>query len=147
MKPMRIIFICTANSCRSQMAEAWARYLLPAHWEIHSAGLLTYRITSATRQIMAEAGLDMAGQHSKTLDEFDLDSFDLVITLSEDAGRFLPALSRPARHVHRPLPDPMSASGSPAAVKQAFRTARDRIRQLVERIAASQITADGSPQQ
>ena len=139
---MKIIFLCTANSCRSQIAEAWARHLLPSGWEILSAGLVTYPITSRTRAVMAEAGIDMAGQKSKSLDGFDLDSFDLVITLSEEAGRFLPALSQPERHVHRELDDPMSAEGSEDETTAAFRRAREEIRQLVERLAASQIAAD-----
>jgi arsenate reductase len=135
-KPLRIIFLCTANSCRSQMAEAWARRLCPADWEIQSAGLLTYPITEETRTAMAEVGLDMAGQVSKSLDRFVLDDFDLVVTLSRNSGRFLPQLSHPERHLHRPLPDPMQISGSDEKVLQAFRKARDRIRQVVEEILA-----------
>jgi len=136
---MKIIFLCTANSCRSQMAEAWARHLLLRHWEIRSAGLLTYPISEQTRQVMAEVDLDLAGQHSKTLDGFDLDGFDLVVTLSENAGRFLPSLAEPDRHCHQPLADPMAATGSEAEVLQAFRAGRDEIRALVERIGAGEI--------
>ena len=138
---MRIIFICTANSCRSQMAETWARHLLPPAWEMHSAGLITYPITDNTRQTMLEVDLDMAGQSSKALDEFDLDSFDLVVTLSEEAGRYLPSLSRPERHLHRPLTDPMSAHGTREEVQEAFRTGRDEIRRLVARIGAGEFTS------
>ncbi|MFH1843669.1 MAG: arsenate reductase ArsC [bacterium] len=141
---MKILFMCTANSCRSQIAETWARHLLPGHWEIHSGGLLTYRITSRTRNTMAEVGLDMNGQESKTIDVYDLDDFDLIVTLSSEAGRFLPALTRPERHVHRPLDDPMSAEGSDEEIVEAFRVARDSIRGLIERIAASQIIAEES---
>ncbi len=136
MEPLRIIFLCTANSCRSQMAEAWARRLFPAGWEVQSAGLLTYPITEETRTAMAEVGLDMAGQESKSMDLFVLDDFDLVVTLSRNSGRFLPRLSRPERHLHRPLPDPMQVTGSDEQVQQAFRKARDRIRQVVEEILA-----------
>jgi len=139
---MKILFMCTANSCRSQIAETWARFLLPADWEIHSGGLLTYRITSRTRNTMAEVGLEMAGQESKTIDVYDLDDFDLIVTLSKEAGRFLPALARPERHVHRPLDDPMSAEGSDEEIVESFRVARDTIRGLIERIAASQIIAE-----
>jgi arsenate reductase len=136
MEPLRIIFLCTANSCRSQMAEAWARRFFPAGWEVQSAGLLTYPITEETRAAMAEVGLDMAGQESKSMDRFVLDDFDLVVTLSRNSGRFLPRLSHPERHLHRPLPDPMQVTGSDEQVQQAFRKARDRIRQVVEEILA-----------
>jgi arsenate reductase len=134
---MKIIFLCTANSCRSQMAEAWARHLLPSDWEIHSAGLITYPITRETRLAMQEVGLDMAGQESKTLDHFNLDEFDLVVTLSEEAGRFLPALRNAGRHRHQPLQDPMSAVGTEEEVQRAFRKGRDEIRRIVDEIRSA----------
>ncbi len=138
---MKILFLCTANSCRSQMAEAWGRRLMPPDWEVRSAGLITYPIADETRAVMAEAGLDMAGQRSKTLDEFDLDVFDLVVTLSEEAAQFLPALKRPERHLARPLVDPMQAVGTFAEVLDVFRASRDEIRGLVAELAA----AHGAP--
>lgn len=131
---MKVLFICTANSCRSQMAEAWARKLFPDGWTVDSGGLLTYRITDKTRAAMAEVGLDMAGQETKTFDKFDLDSFDLVVTLSRESGRYLPALADPSRHLHRPVSDPMSATGSDEEVRAAFREGRDRIKGIVSDI-------------
>ena len=131
---MKVLFICTANSCRSQMAEAWARRLFPAGWIVHSGGLLTYPITGDTRRAMAEVGLDMAGQQSKTFDQFDLDVFDLVVTLSTEAGRYMPGLDDPARLMHRPIEDPMSSTGSPEEIQAAFRLGRDRIKRIVEGI-------------
>lgn len=138
---MKVLFICTANSCRSQMAEAWARHLFPADWSISSGGLLTYRITEKTRHTMKEVGLDMAGQKTKTIDGFDLDSFDLVVTLSEEAGRFLPPLSDPSRHIRRAMKDPMGVKDDPEVVRQAFRTGRDHIQGIVKAIAEGKITA------
>lgn len=128
---MKVLFICTANSCRSQMAEAWARHLFPAGWEVCSGGLLTYRITEKTRGVMAEVGLDMAGQDTKLFDVFDLDSFDLVVTLSKEAGQYLPPLAVPERHLRRPVTDPMSATGTPEEIQAAFQLGRDRIKQIV----------------
>ncbi len=138
---MNVLFVCTANSCRSQMAEAWARHLFPADWSISSGGLLTYRITEKTRHTMMEVGLDMAGQDTKTFDTFDLSSFDLVVTLSEEAGRFLPALDDPGKHIRLPMTDPMSVRGDSEKVRQAFRTGRDHIRGIVQDIADGKITA------
>lgn len=129
---MNILFICTANSCRSQMAEAWAGRLFPAGWTVSSGGLLTYPITDKTRRAMAEVGLDMAGQKTKTFDKFDLDSFDLVVTLSKEAGRYLPALAHPERHLRRPITDPMASEGSSEEVQAAFRLGRERIKGIVE---------------
>jgi len=129
---VNILFICTANSCRSQMAEAWAGRLFPAGWTVSSGGLLTFPITENTRRAMAEVGLDMEGQKTKTFDKFDLDSFDLVVTLSNEAGRYLPALATPERHLRRPITDPMSSKGSSEEVQAAFRLGRERIKGIVE---------------
>jgi len=138
---MRVLFICTANSCRSQMAEAWARHLYPADWEVCSAGLLIYRITEKTRRAMAEVGLDMEGQKPKTFDIFDLNSFDRVVTLSEEASRYLPALQHPDRHLKSPIADPMAASGTAEEIAAAFREGRDTIRDIVTSLLPSDFTA------
>jgi arsenate reductase len=123
------------------MAEAWARHLFPRDWQIASAGLLTYPITESTRRVMREVGLDLVGQESKTLDRFDLQQFDLIVTLSEEAGRFLPTLERPERHLHRPLTDPMGVEGNPEERLLAFRTARDEIRDLVTGIGSGEVSS------
>jgi arsenate reductase len=121
------------------MAEAWARQLFPADWEVFSGGLLTYPITDKTRATMAEVGLDMAGQETKTFDRFDLDSFDLVVTLSKEVGRYLPSLADPRRHVRRPVKDPMSATGDPEEIRADFRRGRDEIRAIVAAVAAGEL--------
>jgi arsenate reductase len=118
------------------MAEAWARRLFPSDWEAHSAGLLIYRITERTRAAMREVGIEMAGQKPKTIDTFDLDSFDRVVTLSEEAGRYLPRLAHPERRLDRPVDDPMAAEGSPAEVAAAFREGREKIRAIVASLIA-----------
>ncbi len=134
---MNVLFMCTANACRSQMAEAWARHLFPAGWTVASAGLITHPIHERTRAIMAEVGIAMDGQYSKSIDVHDLDTFDLIVTLSEEAGRFLPTLADPARHRHCPVSDPMAARGSPERIRAAYRAGRDAIRALVQDIAAA----------
>ncbi len=118
------------------MAEAWAKQLFPADWAVQSAGLLTYRISAKTRAVMAEVGLDMAGQEPKTIDQVDLDSFDLIVTLSKEAGKYLPALARPERHRRLPVDDPMSFQGSPEETRADFRRGRDEIRAIVAALAA-----------
>ncbi|MDX2474438.1 MAG: arsenate reductase ArsC [Candidatus Krumholzibacteria bacterium] len=129
---MKVLFVCTANSCRSQMAEAWARELFPAQWQVQSAGLLTYRITDKTRAVMNEVGLDMAGQKPKTFDRVDLDSFDLIVTLSQEAGRYLPLPGDSDRHRPHPVDDPMSFNGTPEETRADFRRGRDEIRDIVQ---------------
>ncbi len=132
---MKVLFMCTANACRSQMAEAWARHLFPADWTVASAGLITHPIHARTRAIMAEVGVGMDGQHSKAIDVHDLDAFDLVVTLSDEAGRFLPPLADPTRHRHLPVSDPMAARGTPEQIRAAYRAGRDAIRAIVQDIA------------
>ncbi len=133
---MKVLFICTANACRSQMAEAWARHLFPDGWTAASAGLITHPIHDRTRAIMAEAGVGMEGQVSKSIDSQDLNAFDLVVTLSDEAGRFLPALVDPGRHRRCPVSDPMAARGAPEEIRTAYREGRDRIRALVSGLIA-----------
>jgi len=123
------------------MAETWARHLFPDDWSVASGGLLTYRITEKTMYTMKEVGLEMTGQETKTIDTHDLNSFDLVVTLSDEAGKFLPALDDPARHIRRAMKDPMSAKGDSEKVRQAFRTGRDHIQVLVKAIVAGEIVA------
>ncbi len=123
------------------MAETWARHLFPPDWRVASGGLLTYRITEKTQYTMKEVGLDMTGQETKTIDTHDLNSFDLVVTLSEEAGRFLPSLEYPDRHIRRAMTDPMSAQGDPEVVRQAFRTGRDHIKTIVQAIVDGDIVA------
>jgi len=136
---LKVLFMCTANSCRSQMAETWARRLFPADWEVHSAGLLTYPIVDKTRFTMQEVGLEMTGQETKTMDTFDLDSFDLIVTLSREAGNFLPRLADPARHVKRPIDDPMSCSGDGETKRAAFRQGREEVRRIVQAVAEGRL--------
>ena len=136
---MKVLFVCTANSCRSQMAEAWAGALFPTDWSASSAGLITYRITGRTRTAMAEVELAMSGQRSKTIDQFELDDFDLIVTLSEEAGRYLPTLVNQEAHVHVPVEDPMAASGDDEYLAEVFRVGREQIREIVQRIAVGEV--------
>jgi arsenate reductase len=129
---VKVLFVCTANACRSQMAEAWARALFPAGWSAASCGLFPHRVSERARWVMEEAGLDLEGQRSKSFDEVDLDAFDLVVSLSEEAGRYLPPLRDPRRHRRVPVDDPVAATGTPDQVREAFRTGRDRIRTIVQ---------------
>ncbi len=91
------------------MAETWARHLFPSDWIVESAGLLTHRITSRTKAAMAEVGLDMSGQFSKTFDGLALDSFDLCVTLSQSSSKYFPELANPQAHIQIPISDPMSS--------------------------------------
>jgi len=131
---MRILFVCTANSCRSQMAEAWARDLFPEHWQVSSAGLLTYPISRRTKAVMDEVGLDLSNHHSKSIEEVDLESFDMVVTLSKEAEQYLPELRDGAEHRRRAFRDPMGATGNPEEVRRAFREGRQKALDIVQEV-------------
>ena len=123
------------------MAETWAKHLFPDEWSVASGGLLTYRITDKTKFTMKEVGLEMTGQDTKTIDTHDLDSFDLVVTLSEEAGKFLPTLKDPSRHIRRAMKVSLSATADTETVRQAFRTGREHIKSIVQAIVDGGIVA------
>ena len=136
---MKVLFACTANACRSQMAEAWARALFPAGWTVASCGLVPHTVSRRARWVMEEAGVSMDGQESKTFAAVDLASFDLIVTLSEEAGRFLPLPANTPRHVRLPIADPIEAEGTPEEVREDFRRCRERVRAIVADVVAGRI--------
>ncbi|MBE0565528.1 MAG: arsenate reductase ArsC [Krumholzibacteria bacterium] len=139
---MKVLFVCTANACRSQMAEAWARVLFPAGWSAASCGLFPHRVSERARWVMQEAGVGMDGQESKSYDQVDLDAFDLIVSLSEEAGRFLPEPGDPRRHRRVPVDDPVTATGTVEEIRDAFRAGRQRIRAIVQDVVDGRLRPD-----
>lgn len=129
--PLKVLFLCTANACRSQMAEGWARALHSGRIEASSAGTQPSRVNPLAAQVMHEAGVDLAGQRSKHLDEFKDQRFDYVITLCGDARDACPVFSGATRTVHMGFPDPARATGAPEEILMEFRRVRDMIRDFV----------------
>lgn len=130
---MRLLFLCVANSARSQMAEGLARAMLGKDVEILSAGSRPSTVNRNAIEVMAEIGIDISSHRSKSIDEVDTAAVDLVITLcAEEVCRVLPGR---VRRLHWPIPDPASNDPaiSPEQMQSRFRSARDQIR---ERIAA-----------
>ena len=99
-----MLFLCVANSARSQIAEGIARSLAPEGLAVHSAGSAPGRINPLAVQALEEAGIDASGQHSKGIDAIQLSSIDLVVTLCAD--EVCPVLPGDVRRLHWPLPDP-----------------------------------------
>ncbi len=141
---MKVLFVCTANSCRSQMAETWAHHLFGSDWIVESAGLLTHRITSRTKAAMAEVGLDMSDQYSKTFDGLALDTYDLCVTLSQSSSKYFPELADQHRHIKMPITDPMSVAGSEKEIVEAFRRGRDQIKEIVMNVCEGKLAAGNS---
>jgi arsenate reductase len=128
--PSHLLFLCVANSARSQMAEAIARRMAPPGVRISSAGSVPTRVRPEALRVLAEIGIDASGQRSKGTDEVD-PSVDVVATLC--AEEVCPVWLRPARRVHWGLPDPAAVEGPEEARLEAFRSVRD---ELVRRLGS-----------
>ena len=127
-----ILFLCTGNSCRSQMAEGFARSLAGDQYRIISAGTAPKAIHPLAIRVMSEAGIDITKQHSKGLRSIPLDTLDQVITLCGDADKQCSVLDTHAKRTHWPLPDPALAHGDEQQVLAIFRQVRDEIHSRVK---------------
>jgi len=127
-----ILFLCTGNSCRSQMAEGWARHLKGDLIEAYSAGIEKHGVNPLAVKVMAEAGVDISAQRSKTVDELPERDFDFVVTLCDHAAESCPFF--PGKTVHRSFPDPPRLAAKAKSEEEAlvfYRQVRDLIRQFV----------------
>ncbi len=127
----KILFLCTGNSCRSQMAEGWARHFGGDDFEVLSAGIEAHGKNPRAIAVMAEAGVDISEQESTRLTPEMLEGVELVITVCGHADEHCPVLPAGTRKEHWPLSDPAKATGSEEAVMAVFRAARDDIRERV----------------
>jgi arsenate reductase len=128
----RVLFLCTGNSARSQMAEGVVNHFLGDRWEAFSAGTHpTGYVHPLAVQAMAELGIDISGQRSKSVEEFRGQHFDVVITLCDSAAQECPVWLGPGRAVHMGFPDPAQADGVMVDRMDAFRQVRDSIREKV----------------
>lgn len=137
---MRILFLCTGNSCRSQMAEGWARHLRAGEIEAYSAGIERHGLNPLAVQVMAEAGVDISGQTSKTVDELPAVEFDAIVTLCGHANETCPYFPGRARRVHVGFDDPPALARGAASPEEAmapYRRVRDEIRAFVAGLPAS----------
>jgi len=131
-EPCKVLFVCTGNACRSQMAEGWLRVLGGPRVEVRSAGVEAHGLDPRAVAVMREAGVDLSGQRSTRLGPEMLAWADLVVTVCGHADARCPALPPGTRREHWPLEDPARAGGDEAAQLEAFRAVRDEIRRRVE---------------
>lgn len=132
MDKLRVMFLCTGNSCRSQMAEGWARALAGDDIDIKSAGIEAHGQNKRAIQVMAEVGIDISAQESIRVNAEMLEWADLLVTLCDNAEEQCPLLSPHTIKVHLPLPDPAKMRGSEAELLEEFRESREKVRQRVE---------------
>jgi len=131
-KEMHLLFLCTGNSCRSQMAEGWARVLGGRGLEVQSAGIESHGKNPRAIAVMAEVGIDISTQASTQLTDAMLEWADYVVTVCGHADEHCPALPSATRKEHWPLNDPAKASGSEQHIMAVFRASRDDIKRRVE---------------
>ena len=129
---MNILFLCTGNSCRSQIAEGWAHYLGKDRIEATSAGIEAHGKNLNAIAVMREAGVDISHQQSTRLSLEMLSQTDLVVTVCGHAAEHCPVLPPGVQKKHWPLEDPARASGTEEQIMKKFRATRDEIRERVE---------------
>lgn len=135
-----ILFLCTGNSCRSQMAEAFTRVLKSDVFKPYSAGVEPRGLDPRAVKVMAEVGIDISGQYSKHVDALQGVDFDYVVTVCDHARESCPFFPAKTRLVHWGFPDPphlAQTAGSEEEALRHYRTVRDRIRAMVEGLPAS----------
>jgi arsenate reductase len=133
----KVLFLCTGNSCRSQMAEGFARLGAPPGVEIYSAGVEAHGLNPRAVAAMDEVGVNIRRQSSKTVDEIPADQIDTVITLCGDAAERCPVFPSAARREHWALPDPARAEGPEESVLEVFREVRDEVERRVQALFTS----------
>ena len=130
-RPLRVLFVCTGNSARSQMAEGFAHAYGGDAVQASSAGMEPKGLNPHAVDVMWEKGIDICRQRSKRFSEGLARKMDYVITLCGDAEERCPVLPLEVRRLHWPLEDPARAEGSPERVREVFRRSREKIERLV----------------
>ena len=136
----KVLFLCTGNSCRSQMAEGWLKTLGGDHFEVYSAGIVAHGKNPRAIAVMHEAGVDISTQESEALDPAILDKLDLLITVCGNADETCPAIPASCKKVHWPFDDPAKATGTEDEIMAEFRRVRDQIRQKIATYVAGETT-------
>jgi len=128
----RVLFLCTGNSCRSQMAEGWLRKLGGERFEAFSAGIEAHGQNPRAIAVMKEAGVDISDQESEILDPELLKTIDLLVTVCGHADTHCPAVYIPGKREHWPFNDPAKVTGTEDEIMDEFRRVRDQIKIRIE---------------
>lgn len=146
MNRLKVLFLCTGNSCRSQMAEGWARALKSDVMDVWSAGIETHGLNPLAVKAMAAAGVDISGHRSKHVDELRDVAFDLVVTVCDNARESCPVFPGPARVVHQGFADPPYLARDAKNEEEAlgfYAVVRDEIRGFVVGLGGEGDDPDG----
>jgi len=129
--PFAVLFLCTGNSCRSQMAEGFARSLFPSNVEVYSAGITPVGVNSYAMRVMDEEGVDIRSHTSKGLSRIPLEKIDTVITLCGYADTYCPTINSSVKKFHWPIDDPVGIRGTEEEILHAFRKTREKIKNRI----------------
>ena len=128
----KVLFLCTGNSARSQMAEGFLKYMAGDRFEVYSAGVKPTAVNPLAIKVMAEIGIDISKHKSKSVMEFIDQSFDYVITVCDNAQKTCPVFPGEHEKIHWDLEDPAAAEGSEEERAAIFRRIRDEIEQRIK---------------
>jgi len=131
-RKLKILFLCTGNSCRSQMAEGWAEHLKSDCIEAYSAGVIPVNVNTTTIKVMAEAGVDISSHSAKHVDDFLGVDLDYVISVCDYAKELCPIFPRDVKTFHKNFDDPSFTIGTADEVLAEFRRVRDEIKAFVQ---------------
>lgn len=137
---MKVLFLCTGNSCRSQMAEGWAKYLKSDVIKAYSAGIETHGLNPFAVRVMAEKGVDISDQKSQNVSEFAGVEFDYVITVCGHADENCPAFPGKSKVIHIGFDDPPAMAKAMANeddIVNCYRKVRDEIKSYIETLPES----------
>lgn len=137
MPKKSIYFLCTGNSCRSQMAEGWAKKYLAEQWEVKSAGIEAHGLNPKAVQAMREVGVDISTQTSALIDTEFLHHADLVVTLCGDAADKCPVTPPHVKKVHWGFDDPAKATGTEKEQWAVFQRVRNEIEERIKQFSAT----------
>jgi len=131
----RVLFVCTGNRARSQMAEGLLRNLAGDRFDVYSAGTLPSGMSEYTIDAMREIGIDVSGQRSKSVDEFTGHNFDYMITVCDSARQVCPVFPGKGERLHWDIEDPSDTEARGVPLGVAFRMAREELRKRIELFA------------
>lgn len=137
VKKLNILFLCTGNACRSQIAEGWARHLKNDSINAYSAGVSPIGVSTRAIKTMSEAGVDISNHTSKHFNDLKCIDFDYVITLCDNAAESCPVFPGEVKVIHKPFKDPYFATGSEKNIMAQFAKVRDQIRDFVKSLPES----------
>jgi arsenate reductase len=131
---IKVLFLCTGNSCRSQIAEGWAKHLKGDIMDVYSAGIAPGTLNQTAVKVMAEAGVDISTQKPKHINELKDIDFDYVVTVCDNARENCPIFPRKTKQFHKTFEDPSFMIGTEQQIKTAFIKLRDQMKKFIEKM-------------